>query len=94
MRGIADTDFSLYYQKDGTPVIACIMSNRNLIEDIYNQLKNLGFNVKVKFNIKRIRNDKENTEHKVCLYGKMNLKKWIRIIGFSNPYYLSKLSNN
>ena len=38
IRGIADTDFSLYYLTNGTPVLECVMYNKNLIEDISNQL--------------------------------------------------------
>ena len=94
LRGIADTDFSLYYQKDGTPVITCTMSNRNLIVDIANELNILGFNVKVKLDIKRMKKDKEHFEHKINLYGKKNLEKWIKIIGFSNPAYFRVLDKN
>lgn len=94
LRGIADTDFSLYYQKDGTPVITCTMSNRNLIDDIANELDKLGFNVKVKFDIKRMRRDKEHIEHKINLYDKKNLDRWIKEIGFSNPAYFRVLDKN
>ena len=93
LRGVADTDFSLYFQKDGTAVIDCIMSNRNLIRDIAIQLRKLGFDPKLRFDIKRYRKGKENIEHRIRLYGKKNLEKWMKVIGFSNPYYLSKLPN-
>lgn len=50
IRGIADTDFSLHFHKDwkgnySDPQISCTMSNRNLIEDLATNLKNLGLHV-------------------------------------------------
>lgn len=91
LKGIADTDFTLYELNNGLPAIECCMSNRGLIIDIHEQLLKLGFNVKLELDRKRIRNEKQHIEHRVRLFGKHNLKKWMKDIGFSNPAYLRKV---
>lgn len=90
LRGIADTDFGLYFQSNGSPTLICAMNNKELIKGISIELKNLGLSVKTKFDVKRIRKGKENTEHVLKLYGRKNLEIWMKIIGFWNPKHLTK----
>jgi hypothetical protein len=37
---------------------------------------------------------KEYFEHKINLYGKKNLERWTKTIGFSNPAYFRVLDKN
>ena len=37
---------------------------------------------------------KEHIEHKINLYGKKNLDRWIKTIGFLNPAYFRVLVKN
>lgn len=95
IKGIADTDFSLYFNKNwkgnySDPQISCTMSNRNLIEELSEHLQELGFRVNTRFDVKRERNGKTNTEHRLGISGKENLLKWMKLIGFNNPHHLSK----
>lgn len=90
LRGIADTDFGFYFDMNGYPTMICTMNNKPLIKDISKQLMKLGLNPKTKFDIKRTRNGKINTEHCIKIYGKKNTEKWMEIIGFWNPKHLTK----
>ena len=95
IRGIADTDFSLYFTKDGKgrysePVILCVMDNKELIQNLAKYLQEFGFKVSVKTDVQRERNGKNLTEHRLTIYGKKNLEKWMNLIGFSNPKHLTK----
>ncbi len=90
LRGLADTDFGLYFHNNGYPGLICAMSNKGLINDIFVALQELGFTVKIRFDVERIRNGKVNIEHVIKLYGKKNLEKWVHIIGFWNPKHMTK----
>jgi len=41
-----------------------------------------------------MRRGKEHFEHKINLYGKKNLERWIKTIEFSNPAYFRVLDKN
>ncbi len=77
LRGLVDTDGSLFFAKRGTyklneyPVIEIKMHDENFINQIFYSLKNLGFKV-------------NKTKIKIQLNGKDNLQKWINEIGFRN----------
>ena len=95
IRGIADTDFSLYFTKNEKgkytePVISCVMDNKELIQNLAVHLKNLEFKVNLRLDVKRTRNGKQLTEHHLAIYGKKNLEKWMEIIGFYNPKQFTK----
>lgn len=90
LRGIADTDFGFYFHNNGYPGMICTMNNKELIKDISKQLRKLGLNAKTKFDVKRTRNGKVNTEHCIKLYGKKSIEKWMGTIGFWNPKHLTK----
>ena len=95
IRGIADTDFSLYFKKNEKdkyviPEISCAMDNKQLIQNIAEYLKNLGFKINLRLDVKRIRKEKELTEHHLIIHGRKNLEKWMSTIGFYNPKHLTK----
>ena len=95
IRGIADTDFSLYFTKNengrySEPAILCAMNNKKLIQNLAKYLENIGFKVSIKLNINRKRNGKNLIEHRIGIYGRKNLEKWMNLIGFSNPKHFTK----
>lgn len=98
IRGIADTDFSITFQKDNRgkpkyPLISCTMANQNIIKDLSDCLNGFGFKVISQFNMKRFRNGKINIEHRIQIYGKEQLEKWMELIGFWNSCRINKLNN-
>lgn len=95
IRGIADTDFSLYFTKNekgkySEPVISCVLDNKQLVQNLAKYLENLGFKVNLRLDVKRTRNGKQLTEHHLTIYGKNSLEKWMDVIGFHNPKQSSK----
>lgn len=83
LRGLVDTDGSLFFTKRGTyklnkyPVIEMKLHDRNFISELANALKKLGFAcVRTKF--------------KVQLNGIKNLEKWVEEIGFKNMNLISR----
>ncbi len=86
IRGIADTDFSLFfYKKNGLyahPAISCSLSNIHLVNDLELSLRSLGFIPSTRYNILRERKGNINTEHILTICGKKQLKGWMEIIGF------------
>lgn len=95
IRGIGDTDFGLYFHKDhrgiySEPTLNCTMANKYMIRDLAFYLEKLGFRVKSKFDIPRKRNGKLHIEHKIDIYGKSQLYKWIEVIDFDNQHHLNK----
>lgn len=94
LRGIADSDFSLFfYKKNGSyshPAISCTMSNKRVVQDIETGLRQLGFNPCVRYDVVRNRNSKLHLEHVLTVCGKDNLRRWIDIIDFWNPKHKTK----
>ena len=94
IRGIADTDFSVFFFRKGGvcahPAISCTMSNKPLILDIEAALKQLGFSTSVRYDVLRKRNGREHTEHIVTVCGKDQFRAWMETIGFSNPKQKTK----
>lgn len=94
LRGIADTDFSLFfYEKNGKyshPAISCTMSNKPLVQDLEKSLAGLGFTVSTRYDVQRKRNFKEHSEHVLTVCGKGQLRNWMESIGFSNPKHRTK----
>ena len=97
LRGFIDTDGSLTFKKRHTevyyyPTISISSMNQKLILDIHTFLREndfqLGKVVKTQDSIKGL--DKTYTHFRVFLYGKENLEKWIKSIGFSNMKHTSK----
>lgn len=95
VRGIADTDFSLYFTKNekdryAEPVISCVMDNKELIQNLAKHLGNFGFKTNLRLDVKRTRKGKQLVEHHLAIYGKKNLEKWMEVIGFYNPKQFTK----
>ncbi|MCR4335621.1 MAG: hypothetical protein NUV57_03740, partial [archaeon] len=91
IRGLADTDFSLVFNKKHKtkhyyPTIVGALNSKILIEQVFLMLKELGFRPS-----KRtiIRKDK-NTQYGVFLQGNEQLEKWIKEISFNNSKHTTK----
>lgn len=92
LRGIADTDFCILFEKKkhSYPLITASFSNFIFIQKI--KILLLKFNItssiyKVLKNIK----GKVYTQYMINIYGRQNLKMWEKYIGFSNPKHLTKI---
>ena len=89
IRGLADTDGSIFFAKRGTyklnkyPVIEIKCSDEEFIQNVYKNLNNIGF--------KSIESHRHG-EHKIQLNGIKNLEKWMREIKFKNIKHLTKYS--
>ncbi len=83
LRGLMDTDGCVYFTKNGSdrhvyPAIDFRSISQTLINQMYDLLKKNGFAPY-----------KRNTH--LILYGKKNLEKWLKEIGFSNLNHISKI---
>lgn len=92
IRGLGDSDFSLAFREKHTkrlyyPSIKIKTMSKNLIEDLDYLLKDLGFKITMSYNLKSKleKTNKLYTGHELWLNGEDNLKRWIRLVGFSNP---------
>ena len=97
IRGLADTDFTFTFRKKHKPVmyypfIKIDTSSKNLIIGIKKILDSLDFKTTVSYDLKRIHPLTKNTfiTQELSLNGKRNLKKWMEIIGTSNPKNILK----
>ena len=93
--GFADGDMSLNFSKNyaGIPIypeISCTLSNKGLLRDIVGSLESFGFHVSTKYNIQRVREGIEHTEHRFFLSGNDQIERWMHIIGFLNPKHITK----
>ncbi len=95
IRGIVDTDGSVFTaNKPGSPnypSIEITTTSKFLAEQIKQILIKQGFRVAKIWSYKS-KNSKALT-YKVPLNGKFNLRKWVKEIGFSNPYKLERAIN-
>src|SRR3989344_2789468 len=91
LRGLADTDFSLMFKKKNKfshdyPLIKITFKSKNLIKDVRTILKEFEFKfgkiVKEVYFDKRF--NKNYQKYNINLYGKNNLEKWMKLIGFKN----------
>lgn len=95
LRGIADTDFSLYFKKNREglsvyPEISCVMSNKMLVHELAKFLGHFGFRVTTQFGVKRERNGTVTIEHRVSFCGRAQLASWMSTVGFWNPKHYTK----
>lgn len=87
LRGIFDTDGSLYFTKNDWkkyrryPIIELSMHNDVLLKQVKGILDAVGFNTKI-----------VHYKDSVKLHGKKNLLRWFKLIGSSHPDKHSKLS--
>lgn len=89
--GIGDTDFSLSFKKNRKgvytePRFELFCRSKLLAIDISYVLKKLNFTFSLEH--KRRRNFYES---RIRIYGKRNLEKWVKEIGFKNLYIISKI---
>ncbi len=96
IRGLSDTDFSLTFKKTiktnhSYPVIKGSVKSKKLANQTTHLLANLGFNPHLyyenKFDKRFNKNDKI---YSIYINGKINLEKWMNIIGFNNPKHMTK----
>ena len=92
IRGIVDTDGSVFVAKkpgvEKYPSIEITTTSKNLAEQLKNLLVNRGFRVAKVWASKS--KTSKRTAYRVPLNGKENIKRWIKEIGFSNPYKLNR----
>ena len=92
IRGIADTDGSIFVARkpriEKYPSIEITTVSRSLAEQLREILIKKGFKVAKIWSYKS--KTSKRTAYKVPLNGKKNLKKWIKEVGFSNPYKLKR----
>ncbi len=91
LRGLGDTDFSLYFTKSNHdyPTIIGTISSEILAYQVQKLLQEFG----IKSNLKsRIRNDTFSRWpiYELRIHGKTNLKKWLDNIGFNNMNHITK----
>jgi DNA-binding transcriptional regulator WhiA len=88
LRGLFDTDGSVFYSKkpciEKYPSLELTTSSIVLAEQVREALLCQGFRVtKIRSYFSKL---SKHRTYKLCLYGKGNLHKWMKEIGFSNPY--------
>lgn len=96
IRGLFDTDGSIYFEKSYTskdrknnhPIIKIGTVSKKLAEDVYNSLKILGLNPRVKRPHKG-KKDK-NPVYSVLIYRKSDIEFYINEIGFKNAKHYTK----
>lgn len=96
IRGLFDTDGSIYFEKSYTskhlmnnhPIIQFGTVSLNLSIDVYNFLKKLGLNPRIKRPHKG-KKDK-NIVYLIILYRKNDINYYINEIGFKNPKHSTK----
>ncbi|MBT4136221.1 hypothetical protein HOD75_01990 [archaeon] len=99
LRGIFDTDGSLYFNKNysiknhknlinNNPIIQLSGVSKTLIQDVSDSLKELGFFPRLKKPYKGKRD--KNKVYSVRVYKRKDIEEFIKIIGFKNPKHYTK----
>lgn len=96
LRGLFDTDGNIYfdknrsakYPKNNRPVISLTTVSKKLTEDVYNSLKFIGLNPRLKSPYKG-KKDK-NYVYRILIYRIEDIHKFIDKIGFKNSKHYSK----
>ncbi len=96
LRGLFDTDGSIYFDKsrvvkkgiNNIPQIKLGTVSENLINDIFEMLIGLGFHPRKKKPYKG-KKDK-NAVHTLLIYRRSDIRKYINEIGFKNPKHYTK----
>jgi hypothetical protein len=91
IKGIGDTDFSISFKKNrqgkyNEPRIELISRSTELVNQLHESLLSLNFTA-----AKETRKRRGYIENRLRIYGKRNLKLWMKEIGFLNPYRLKKI---
>lgn len=97
IRGLFDTDGCLHFQKKHKtvnyyPRLDITNKSEKLILQLDEILGGNGFTTSMILNTERYAtNGTKCINSRIFLYGKNNLKKWLDLIGFSNPKNINKL---
>ncbi len=84
LRGLADTDFSLFFRKGGKyPVINHTTYSKKLHESLQLLLTDLDIHFYSFFRF-REQNGRMNDSYELSIYGTENLAKWMSTVGFSS----------
>lgn len=98
IKGVFDTDGSITFKKDyhgnhSSPVISIAMKSQKFIEQLRDFMKELGFTFylcKEEYFDKRF--NKTSVRYKLDFAGRKNLERYLKLINFSNPRHLTKIS--
>lgn len=98
LRGLADTDFAVSFKNrtnkgHNYPVIRGSFKSRLLVEDLSVLFNELGFTFCLCYSEKRYdkRNKKYDGINSIYLNGKGNFRRWLSLVGFSNPKFQDKV---
>ncbi|MBI2629800.1 hypothetical protein HYW76_01740 [Candidatus Pacearchaeota archaeon] len=95
-RGLFDTDGSIYFDKNrscknpinNVPLIKLGITSKRLVKSVFNSLKLLGFNPRMKKPYKG-KKDK-NKVYSILIYRKKDITNYIKNIGFKNSKHTTK----
>jgi len=96
IKGIADTDFTLIFTKhtkdvNHYPRITAQFASKNLVKDLEKALREMSFTLNVKYDYKiKDKRGYKWTTNQINLDGPHNLKRWMKLIGFSNYRIISR----
>ena len=95
LKGMADTDFCLTFKKRYKnrhyyPTISFGTTDKNMVEQIYNLLLNVGIKSSLTLSRKGSRKGEEYLTNEINIYGVKKLEKWMKIIGFRSSKHLTK----
>jgi len=96
IRGLFDTDGSLYFdknysaknKKNNAPMIKLGTVSKKLIEDVFNSLKGMGLNPRMRLPYQGKRD--KNKVYSVLLYRRKDIEFFINEIKFKNPKHYTK----
>ncbi len=95
IRGVADTDFSVVFHKGSNrvehtyPIIAGCTSSKVLADQVKIMLAE--FDIKANINKRPPGGYSKVDQYTIYIYGRENLSKWMKHIGFSNPNHITKI---
>ena len=95
LRGIIDTDFYFYIQKDKGPIVGAWFASRDLVIDLQHAFHILGIKSSIMLDDFYIdkRTGKKYIRHRILIRGKNQVNKWFEVIGTHHPLFLCKYTN-
>lgn len=95
IKGLSDTESCLTFKKRHRkkhyyPTISISNQSKKLIKNTEKLLKLFEINSSSSYDILSLRNGKKTTRHDIYIYGKDNLNKWMKLIGFNSTKHLTK----
>ena len=93
IRGLFDSDGSFQIKRNNYPVIKLKTYSENLVNDCNKLLKSLGIISSIKTKVAEIHSitKKEYITNYLYISGREKVRRYINLIGFSNPKNISKL---